>query len=250
MDSSVLRDIGLTENEIKIYLILLQNGPLTAYELGQKTGIYRAHVYDKAEQLMDKGLVTHIYKGAKKQFQAASPQKINEYLAEKQKEIEAKQQRVAAAMPELLALTTQSTEQTKVEVFKGPEGLKHFLRDIIKMKTEVLITGIDDAKYQDALPIFMKQYFRDLRLEKIKERDITIKRKGVFQFGPKTAPTTEYRYLTEEQFNPTNTFVYAEKVVIVTWGTPASAVMIQNKSVAATYRSHFEHLWRIADKRQ
>lgn len=66
MEISNLKSIGLTENEIKIYLLLLKSGSITAYEISQKTGIYRAHVYDKLEQLIKKGLVTHVYKGAKK----------------------------------------------------------------------------------------------------------------------------------------------------------------------------------------
>ena len=80
MDTDALRKIGLTENEIKIYLNLLKTGLSTAYDIGKKTGIYRVHVYDKLEQLMDKGLVTHVYRGAKKYFQATPPTKIKQYL--------------------------------------------------------------------------------------------------------------------------------------------------------------------------
>ena len=139
-------------------------------------------------------------------------------------------------------------EDTFVEVFKGKEGLKYFLKDIIKAKQEVLITGIDDQKYQDALPIFMKQYFRDLRKNNIPERVITMKKLGVFLFEEELAPSTHYRFLEEKQFNPTNTFVYGNKVVIVTWGTPVTAVMIKNESIAETYRNHFEHLWTVASE--
>ena len=108
--------------------------------------------------------------------------------------------------------------------------------------------GIDDKKYNETLPIFMKQLFRDLKKYNIKERVITIKKKGVFLFNKETASTTTYRYLEEKQFNPTNTFVYANKVVIVSWGTPITAIMIKNKEIAETHKSHFEHLWNIASK--
>ncbi|MEK6950547.1 MAG: hypothetical protein AABX13_02380 [Nanoarchaeota archaeon] len=56
------------------------------------------------------------------------------------------------------------------------------------------------------------------------------------------ASTTHYRFLEASQFNPTNTFVYGHKVVIVTWGAPVTAVMIKNSLVAETYREHFKHL--------
>src|SRR3990167_6784353 len=105
MDTDILRKIGLTENEIKIYIHLLKSGSSTAYEIGKQTGIYRVHVYDKLEQLMDKGLVTHIYKGAKKYFQATSPSKIKHYLEDKKRELETQEQAVEAILPELEAMS-------------------------------------------------------------------------------------------------------------------------------------------------
>lgn len=68
MNTEILKEIGLTENEIIIYLYLLKSDSKTAYEIAKQTGIYRVHVYDKLEQLMNKGLVTHIYRGLKSIF--------------------------------------------------------------------------------------------------------------------------------------------------------------------------------------
>lgn len=249
MNTHALKNIGLTDNEIKIYLDLLKSGSSTAYEIGKRTGIYRVHVYDKLEQLMNKGLVTYIYQGAKKFFQATNPSKIQQYLEEKKKELEVQEEGFFSLLPELEKMTLLPKEDTLVEVFKGNEGLKYFLKDIIKTRKEVLITGIDDQKYQETLPVFMKQYFRDLRRNKIKERVITVRRKGIFLFDPEMAPTTSYRFLEATQFNPTNTFVYGDRVVIVTWGSSVTAVMLKNSQVAETYRSHFVHLWKLASKR-
>jgi sugar-specific transcriptional regulator TrmB len=249
MNTDALRKVGLTENEIKIYLDLLRKGSSTAYEIGKRTDIYRVHVYDKVEQLMSKGLVTHVYKGAKKYFQATEPSKIKQYLEDKKRELEIQEQEVDLLLPELEAMKLLPREDTFVEVFKGKEGLKYFLKDIIKTQKEVLITGINDLKYQQALPTFVEQYYRDIRKLKIKERVITLKKEGVFRFSKNVAPTTSYRYLEETQFNPTNTFVYGNKVVLVTWGTPVTAVMISNENIALTYRNHFERLWDLASKK-
>lgn len=248
MDLGALQKIGLTQNEIKIYIELLKSGTSTAYDIGKRTGLYRVHVYDKVEQLMRKGLVTHIYRGAKKFFQATHPSKITQYIDDKKIELESQGDAIRSILPELEAMAHLPKEDTFVEVFKGSEGLKYFLKDILKEDREVLITGIDDKKYQESLPVFMKQYFRDLKKNKIKERVITSKRKNIFMFDKKLAPTTQYRFLEEKQFNPTNTFVYGNNVVIVTWGSPVTAVMIKNNDIADTYRSHFEHLWRLASK--
>lgn len=248
MDTSILKKIGLTDNEIKIYIALLSVGRCTAYEISKKTNIYRVHVYDKLEQLMGKGLVTYVYIGAKKFFQATHPQKIRQYLEDKKKDLELQERAIINLIPELQELINLPKEDTKVEVFKGKEGLKYLLKDIIKIKKEVLITGINDARYNEALSVFMKQYFRDLKKYNIRERVITLKKKGVFLFDKKTASTTTYRFLEIKQFNPTNTFVYGNTVLIVAWGLPITAIMIQNKEISETYRNHFEHLWKIAAK--
>ncbi len=245
METGALKKI-MTDNEIKIYITLLRNGSLTAYEIGKKTGIYRAHVYDKLERLMGKGFVTHVYKGAKKYFQATSPEKIKQYLEEKKRDIEQQEEHVNNLLPELLKITSTHNESTRVEVFKGIEGIKYFLRDIVKTGKDVMITGVDDAKYDENIRLFISQYFRDLRNKKIKERVITLKRKGIFTFDKSIASTTTYKFLEATQFNPTNTYIYANKVVIVVWGAPPTVIMIENIEIAETYKDHFEHLWKLA----
>jgi sugar-specific transcriptional regulator TrmB len=246
--NGILRDIGLTDNEIKLYITLLKVGSSTAYDLSKKTGIYRVHVYDKLEQLMDKGLVTHVYRGSKKHFQATPPQRIKQYLDEKRKTLDRQEDAVDSLLPELEAMARLPTEDIRVEVFKGKEGMKYFFKDIVKVGKEVLIMGMDDAKYEKETPYAIQQYFRDLRHKKIKERVIAVKKEGMYIFPKDVATTSTYRFLESDQFNPTNTFVYGDRVVIITWGTPVTAIMIQNPGLAETYRNHFEHLWKIASK--
>ncbi|MFH1400513.1 MAG: helix-turn-helix domain-containing protein [Nanoarchaeota archaeon] len=248
MNTSILREIGLTDNEITIYIHLLKAGSSTAYQIGKETGIYRVHVYDKIEQLMDKGMVSAIHQGSKKYFEATPPEKINDYMEEKRMDLEQKYNSLKALLPELQALAKLPKEETEVTVFRGREGIKNILRDVIKSGKDVCIMGIDDQKYNELLPAFMPQYFRDLTHNKQHERIINIKKKEVFQFNPEITPNTSYRYLGEEQFNPTNTFIYARKVVIVTWAEPIYAVMIRNGSIAASYQEHFEHLWNAASQ--
>ena len=41
----VLKQIGLTDYESELYLMLLHYGPLSAYELAEKAGMYRQITY-------------------------------------------------------------------------------------------------------------------------------------------------------------------------------------------------------------
>ncbi|MDO8628166.1 MAG: hypothetical protein Q7R56_00235, partial [Nanoarchaeota archaeon] len=120
--------------------------------------------------------------------------------------------------------------------------------ELVSELTQQMTAVSKEQKFEEAIPIFMKQYFRDLKKERIQERVITTKRKGVFLFDKKTAPTTHYRFLEGEQLNPANTMIYGKKVVLIIWGNPITLVMIEHEGTANTYRSNFEHLWKIADR--
>lgn len=54
---SDMQSLGLTINEIKVYLCLAVHGGLTGSELSRKTGIQRTESYTYLSQLMTKGLV-------------------------------------------------------------------------------------------------------------------------------------------------------------------------------------------------
>ena len=84
MDTSVLWNLGLTKNEIKIYLTLLDEGSSTAGIITEKTGIHRRNVYDSIERLIEKGIVGYIVVKGRKHFEAVDPKYFNRFFQEKQ----------------------------------------------------------------------------------------------------------------------------------------------------------------------
>jgi len=55
-----LQELGLSLNEARVYLSLLQFNPVTGYELSKKTGIRRSLVYDVLNRLISRGAVYRI----------------------------------------------------------------------------------------------------------------------------------------------------------------------------------------------
>ena len=56
----ILKELGLTHLEIKLYKFLLLDGPNHAGLISRKTGVHRRNVYDALERLIQKGLVSYI----------------------------------------------------------------------------------------------------------------------------------------------------------------------------------------------
>src|SRR3989337_1276725 len=75
-----LKELGLTDNEIKIYLLLLKQGMMNPSEISQKLGLHRGYVYDALERMQEKEVVSTILKDSKKYFQAITPENLVELL--------------------------------------------------------------------------------------------------------------------------------------------------------------------------
>src|SRR3989344_5030598 len=91
---STLETIGLTKNEVKIYLALLEIGATSTGAIIKKTGIHTSKVYDGLERLSEKGLVTYIIEANTKHYKAVNPDRILDFLDEKKKKIESQKEEV------------------------------------------------------------------------------------------------------------------------------------------------------------
>lgn len=241
MNKEILKQIGLTDYESEVYLALLSNGQMSAYELAEKAGLYRQVTYDSLKRLAEKGYVSSVQEGKTKLFKAIDPKLILEFLNEKTESYK-------QLLPELVKLDNASKQPLSVETYKGKNVVRVALRDIINTLKEgggtVLCTAVDESVPFSNYQTVTDQYERDMLHYKIKERVIIKeKTKGIFQKG-----TSTYRKIPEKFFNENPVQIYGNNVQIIVWGNPDYLIIIRNKGVAESYRKQFELLWSIAKK--
>src|SRR3989344_7720715 len=87
MNIKILKEAGLSEGEIKVYLALLQVGPSTSGPIVETSKVSRSIVYHILEKLIEKGLASYIVKEKTKYFQANNPSQIINYLDKKEIEL-------------------------------------------------------------------------------------------------------------------------------------------------------------------
>jgi sugar-specific transcriptional regulator TrmB len=237
----VLKELGLTNNEIEVYLTLLRKGSISVNEIAQRSGLHRQAVYDALDRLLEKGFVSFVIKNSKKYFQGIKPEKISEYLKEKEEKFN-------SILPELINLTKLPREDTFVEMFKAGKIVKIIYSDILKEfqknPGDVLISGVDERKFVEEDKIALYQYLK--RLQKLGCSERILVKEGDTYFVKGTQ--TEYRWIPEESFNPTPIYVYGNKFAIIIWGNPNYAIIIENKNLADSYRKQFNMLWKISKK--
>jgi sugar-specific transcriptional regulator TrmB len=239
MIKEVLSGLGLTNNEIEIYLTLLKAGPISVNKIGEKSGLHRQVCYDALERLLEKGFVSYFIQNNKKHFQALDPQNILHYLDEKKES-------VRNIIPKLLKLTTLSREETFVEVYKGKQIIRIILRDVISTLKEkgghLMMLGVEETRFMEQDRIAIQQYLRDLKKFKLKEKLIAQEGAKLYFSGEQS----EYRLIEKEYFNPNPTYIYAGKVVQIIWGNPNHAIMITHSEIYDSYKKWFLMLWKLA----
>ena len=216
----VLESIGLGEGERKVYLALLKLGSVPVQKLKEETNLHRTTIYDFIEKLLNKGLVNYVIQGGTKFFKATHPNKLLEYVREKEEGVQ-------DILPELRKLAEFQKEKITVEVYKGPEGFKTALNDLLREKKDYVGFGINESMFRERFGTGMDQFFRKEKKLGIKERMLTYET-APFVYG---YSHISYRYLPKESFNPTSTFVYGSKVGIIIW-EPLTFIRIDNAQLA------------------
>ena len=75
-----LKDIGLNDKEVKVYVTLLKSGRLRPSALSKLTGINRATIYHTAKDLVNRGLIAEDLGGATIYLTALPPENLKQII--------------------------------------------------------------------------------------------------------------------------------------------------------------------------
>ena len=119
MELVELRKIGLTEGELRIYEALLDLGETTRTELAKKSNVSPSKIYDVANRLLEKGIISSVKKNGVIHFSAANPERLIDFVDKKERNIVKEKRIVNDLLPSLLLRYSKTDEKTDVEVFYG-----------------------------------------------------------------------------------------------------------------------------------
>ncbi|MFH1750515.1 MAG: helix-turn-helix domain-containing protein [Candidatus Micrarchaeota archaeon] len=246
---SKLERLGLTRNESKVYLALLEIGPTTTKAIIERTRVHTSKVYESLERLIGKGLANFVVEANRKKFQATDPESIIGFLEDRQADIEDEKNLVRDMLPELRSVGIPSIQQSAT-VFSGLKGFKAMLNNMLK---EIGHNGNYDAFASSKLREEVGPYWLHFQMKKKK---MGIKSRCIWdeKIRSQRDYLKEYfgkgRFVPEGSFNsPADVFIYADKVLLVSYASePIFAVLIQSEGMAKGYRELFNTLWNISKK--
>lgn len=233
-----IKELGLTDNEARIYLSLLKSGPTNPSEISHNLGLHRGYTYDALDRLKEKGIVNSVLIKNKIHFQANSPEELKELLKLKLEKFE-------KLLPKLNEIKSSEKKDTRVELHTGRHVYRTLLKDIIaniKTNKEIKIIGVDEEVLtKEVEPIYLEQYLNTIKSKKVKEKVII--KKGTKKLG---FPLITYKEIDPGVIGNTAQIIYQDKVAIFILSSPYHLIIIKNEEVAKTYKKQFELLWQVA----
>ena len=238
--ATILVELGLSENEAKIYLAALSAGPATILKIARTAEVKRTTVYSVVETLKQKGLVNIEVKGFKKLYAVERPEKLEAM-------IEARRESLKEALPEFLALYNLKGGESFIKYYEGLEAVKSVYEGLLKdvrPHDDYLIVS-DQQQWMRLDPTYFQNF-----IERRAKLDINIRLLLQDSESARQAKTFEKNYNEEIRILPkgtaltTNLVIIPRRVVIHQLTPPIIGIVIENKSVMQMHRELFEIIWK------
>ncbi|MBN1156608.1 hypothetical protein JXA85_03270 [Candidatus Woesearchaeota archaeon] len=137
MDTKALKEIGLTDSEIDVYLRLSDMEQSKVGPIIIATKLASSAVHRALHSLSEKGLVKYIKKGKVKIYRAATPSALIDYM-------EKKKSQVMEFVSWLKEKSKSSKDNEEAEIYEGMEGIKEMLNELTDGGKECLIFGEEE----------------------------------------------------------------------------------------------------------
>lgn len=233
-----LKDVGLHQSEIDVYLYLLGNGYSTPPQVSRGTKIARTNCYNVLSSLKDKGLIKEEQRRKRKVYLASDPEALLLSLEKKKMALE-------GVIPDLKALFITQKNKPQVKFYDGWEEVKEIYLKSLEAE-EIRMIG-STQRFVEIDQKFSDRYWRDLQDKKIIVKEI-IDEKSVsysLDFRKIAGNLHEYKTLPAKYAgDPTDILLWGDSVALINLEQPAFGTVLTNKALVATFRMIFDMMWQ------
>lgn len=238
--TKILEQTGLNERETKVYLALLELGESTVQPISKKSGIERTYCYDILSSLAHKGLATSHVRNGRQRFIAQPPETLEGQLAAKLNDLR-------QAMPELKAKYNADTQKPIIRFYEGKEAVNTLYQELSTAKEVDTIASITELEKH--LGETLEEMAKNLVSKKAEVRELLTSETRLPKFTKYyKKPLQEVRYLPEKINLATDTIIYDNKVVFISYVPDFHAVVIEGSEIVSTQKKLFDIIWQSGKK--
>lgn len=154
-----LSEFGFDSKEESVYIALLELGEANISSIVKKASMKRTTTYAILELLHEKGLVGISRRKKRAIYFAEDPRVLKQQMNEKQ-------QKLDAILPELLSITNVLSRKPKIRYYEGAKGIEQIYQDTLNypdqellgwVSSEALSSFDSDFLYKNYLPKRIKK---------------------------------------------------------------------------------------------
>lgn len=244
-----LKQLGLTEEQSKIYNILLTNGTLIARKISLLSGFKRGFTYKILDQLEALQLVEKVEKEGKTTiFTPKHPGILLEVLEEKKRTLATQTESFRGVIGQMTSDFNLILGKPNIQFFEGIDGIKTVLEDSLYTKGEIL-TYADLESIQKHIPDINSWYVKEREKDQIKNRGLVLNtpfNRSFLKDYYTHITNTKLIPITSEPFS-TIMKIYNDKISYITLGEHMIGVIITGKAISDMHRKLFEFSWNAAE---
>ena len=238
MHEEVLTELGLSKNEAKVYLALLENGPSIISRISDHSKVHRSNVYETITKLLDKGLVSSIIREDEKIYSAAHPCNLMNIV--KQKELI-----LNNIISELELKHDMVKTDSEVTISEGLSSARNAMEHMLEKGCPIDVFGVN-RKAPLLVGPFLENFHRrrvekGVRFRHIYNSDCNERAKYLNSFAH-----TETRFLPKQYDVEVATNICGDEVIMILWEKDAVVLHIKNSKIADAYQKCFDFMWGIA----
>jgi sugar-specific transcriptional regulator TrmB len=232
--NTLLKTLGFTDSEAKIYLLSLEVGPSSVQDLAKKAKVSRVTTYAAIEVLSTRGLMSNVQKGKKTLFTSESPERLVSFVQARMTQMQTTLKEVEGLIGDLRLL--QRGEKPVVKMFEGKEGLNAINDDILKTQPDTIYEmGNYDAMRNLFSPEDFVPYQKELKRKKIKTEVIAISDKPFV----KDDLVKAFRYEDAQHPFFGHVALYDNKIALSSFRGKNISVLIESEIIAQTLKTLF-----------
>lgn len=235
--NEVLRSVGLTDSEVKVYSELMVLKKATIVVLSKNLKMHRPNIYEALKRLTSKGLVF----SSGKDYFANDYEKLFDYVEVKKSEFDEKKALISSLLPKIFC----DEIKPSVVVYEGVNGLKSVFEEMLRTTDINYCVGAWDAPY------IMEWFFKSWHNRRVKQGFTD---KLIFSESGRSRGNelnklefTEVKYLDKSSYSPAALNIFGNKVFLII-GSKINpiGIVIEDERVAKDFISYFNVLWNNA----
>ncbi len=245
MNTELLKEIGLSEGEIKVYLALFKIGSSSTGAIIKEAGVHASKVYPILDRLIEKGLVSFIKEGKKTIYTANPATTIISYLEKLQNNINQQKTSANKLIHDLEQLKKLGGKETEATIFKGIKGMKNAYQIIaseLKGGEECYAMFLPNVGKE--LSLFFQKFVTEISKKKTKQYFLYNEHSQETDLIQLLPGTNIKCGVSKENNAPAEMCVYGDYTIISTsGGEEYITVLVKNATIAESFRKQFRIIW-------